>query len=167
MQKFNSPESHWLDVSCVYMWQHESRFHDCGRKLPSVYLFRTDFAQSVFSFNEWHAIQRCILQNPNLKLCQKAVSTPFWTCREEPLCLKAALCPDTSGIMAALCVWMSRAGFLRVPVCFHTLSSLSLLGLHLVLTDILMRSVITGHRRFQTQQQWVQKQAVLLLLSGS
>lgn len=121
MRKFDSPESHRQDVSCVYIRQHESRFHDCGRKLLSVYLFRTDFAQSVFSFNEWHAIQRCILQNPNLKLCQKAVSTPFWTCREEPLCLKAALCPDTSGIMAALCVDEPSRVFACACVFSHSL----------------------------------------------
>lgn len=36
---------------------------------------------------------------------------------------------------------------MRVPVCFRTLASLSLLGLRLVLRDSLMRSVIAGHIR--------------------
>lgn len=49
------------------------------------------------------------VQNLNLKLCQKPISTIFWKCREDPLCLKATLCSDTSELMVTLCGWMEAA----------------------------------------------------------
>lgn len=104
-----------------------------------LYLFRFDLCEGVCGFiNECHSAQHTWVQNldPKLCRCQKPLSTVFWKCREELLCLKATLCSDTSQNNNGRPVWVNGGRVCRVPVCFRTLSSLFQVGSHLFLWDI-------------------------------
>lgn len=62
--------------------------------------------------------------DPSILECQKAVSTLFWTCVEQLLCVKATLCADTIATLCLRARAQMEAGDSRLPARFHTPPSL-------------------------------------------